>query len=354
MKRYLVPLLVFFLSVAAFAQTLPTATIAGKVTTDGVGLPGVTVTVTSPNLQGVRTTVTTAQGDYIVPFLPPGEYTVRYELSGMRTTTQQVTLTAARTNSIDISLRPETVAESITVTATAPSVVETTQVSTNFNQELIDELPVNRNLEAVTLLAPGVNPNGPGGNLIISGAMSFDSLYLVNGAVVNENLRGQAHDLFIEDAIQETTVMTAGISAEYGHFTGGVVNAITKSGGNEFAGSFRTSLSNESWAAETEFTEAQEDKINPVYEATVGGPIMRDRIWFFGAGRFSETEDIRQTVPGLARAGDQDANGNPLPVGTQITPITYPHSNEETRMEGKVTASITSKHSVVGSYLDIA
>lgn len=148
--------------------------------------------------------------------------------------------------------------------------------------------------------------------------------------------------------------MTAGISAEYGHFTGGVVNAITKSGGNEFAGSFRTSLSNESWAAETEFTEAQEDKINPVYEATVGGPIVRDRIWFFGAGRFAATEDIRQTVPGLARAGDQDANGNPLPVGTQITPITYPHKNEETRLEGKLTGSITSKHTVVASYLDIA
>ncbi len=354
MKRCLILSLVLLFSLGAFAQTLPTATIAGKVLVDGVGVPGVTVTLTSPSLQGSRTTVTTAQGDYIVPFLPPGEYNVRYELSGMRTVTQKVTLTAARTNTVDVNLRPETIAESITVTANAPSVVETTQVSTNFNQNLIDELPVQRNLQAVTTLAPGVNQNGPGGNLIISGAMSFDSLYLVNGAVVNENLRGQAHDLFIEDAIQETTVMTAGISAEYGHFTGGVVNAITKSGGNEFAGSFRTSLSNESWAAETEFTEAQEDKINPVYEATVGGPILRDRIWFFGAGRFAETEDIRQTVPGLARAGDQDANGNPLSVGTQITPITYPHSNEETRLEGKLTGSITPKHTVVASYLDIA
>src|SRR5687767_10210540 len=266
MKRYLVPSLVFLLSISAFAQTLPTATIAGKVTTDGAGLPGVTVTVTSPNLQGARTTVTTAQGDYIVPFLPPGEYTVRYELSGMRTVTQKVTLTAARTNTVDVNLRPETIAESITVTANAPSVVETTQVSTNFNQTLIDELPVQRNLQAVTLLAPGVNSNGPGGNLIISGAMSFDSLYLVNGAVVNENLRGQAHDLFIEDAIQETTVMTAGISAEYGHFTGGVVSAITKSGGNDLDGSFRTNFSNESWTEPTEFTETQEDKINLVYE----------------------------------------------------------------------------------------
>lgn len=354
MKRCLILSLVLLFSISAFAQTLPTATLAGKVLVDDVGVPGVTVTLTSPNLQGSRTTVTTAQGDYIVPFLPPGEYTARYELSGMRTVTQKVTLTAARTNTVEVNLRPETIAESITVTANAPSVVETTQVSTNFNQNLIEELPVQRNLQSVTLLAPGVNPNGPGGNVMISGAMSFDSLYLVNGAVVNENLRGQAHDLFIEDAIQETTVMTAGVSAEYGHFTGGVVNAITKSGGNEFAGSFRTSLSNESWAAKTDFTEAQEDKINPVYEGTVGGPIVRDRIWFFGAGRFAQTEDIRQTVPGLARTGDQDANGNPLPVGTQLTPVTYPHSNEETRLEGKLTGSITPKHTVVASYLDIA
>ena len=71
MKRYLILSLVLLLSVSAFAQTLPTATIAGKVLVDDVGVPGVTVTLTSPNLQGSRTTVTTAQGDYIVPFLPP-------------------------------------------------------------------------------------------------------------------------------------------------------------------------------------------------------------------------------------------------------------------------------------------
>ena len=354
MKRTLIPLLVLFIPSLLFAQSLPQATLSGKVTTDGVAIPGVTVTVTSPNLQGSRATETSSAGDYIIPFLPPGEYVVRFELAGMRTVTQRVTLTAAGTNSVDATLRPDSVAESITVTASAPSVMETTQVATNFKQELVEELPVQRNLEAVTLLAPGVNANGPGGNLIISGAMSFDSLYLVNGAVVNENLRGQAHDLFIEDAIQETTVMTAGISAEYGHFTGGVVSAITKSGGNEFDGSFRTSFSNESWTEPTEFTQAQEDKINLVYEATAGGPILRDRLWFFGAGRFAETEDIRQTRPGLARTGDQDANGNPIPVGTPLTPITYPHSNEETRMEGKLTGSINSRHTVVASYLDIA
>ena len=72
--------------------------------------------------------------------------------------------------------------------------------------------------------------------------MSYENLFLVNGVTVNENLRGQAHDLYIEDAIQETTIATAGVSAEYGRFSGGVVNVITKSGGNLFSGSFRDTL----------------------------------------------------------------------------------------------------------------
>ncbi|HSP15409.1 MAG TPA: carboxypeptidase regulatory-like domain-containing protein [Thermoanaerobaculia bacterium] len=349
----LISFVAFLVCSSLFAQSIPTATITGKVIADGSGLPGVTVTVQSPNLQGARTAVTSAAGDYLIPFLPPGDYTVIFELEGMQKVTRKLTLTAARTDRIEIEMRPTAVAESITVTAAAPAAVESTQVTTNFKQDLIENLPVQRNLQSVTLMAPGVNSNGPGGNIEISGAMSFDSLYLVNGAIVNENLRGQPHDLFIEDAIQETTVMTGGISAEYGHFTGGVVSAITKSGGNDLKGSFRTSFSNETWTSKTPFTTAQEDKINPVYEGTLGGPFLRDRLWFFGAGRYAKTSDIRQTVPGLARAGDQDANGNAIPVGGQLTPLTYPHGTTNRRLEGKLTGSITPKHNVILSYIDI-
>ena len=106
---------------------------------------------------------------------------------------------------------------------------------------------------------------------------------MVNGAVVNENLRGSILNMFIEDAIQETTILTGAISAEYGRFTGGVVNSITKSGGNEFSGSLRDSITNPSWSASSfegqpDFT----DEIIHVYEATAGGRIIRDRLFFFG------------------------------------------------------------------------
>lgn len=344
------------LSFNLFAQST-TATLSGKVTADGAPLPGVMVTVSSPQLQGTRTAVTEESGIYNIPLLPPGNYTVSFELAGMQTLNRRAVLTTARTEVVDVDLRPAAVTEAITVTAETPmtAAIESTQVSMNFKQDMIEKLPIARTVREVTLLAPGVNPNGPGGNIIISGAMSFDSLYLVNGAIVNENLRGQPHNLFIEDSIQETTVMTGGaISAEYGHFTGGVVSTLTKSGGNDLKGSFRTNFTNESWAAETPLTVAQEDKVNTTYEGTLGGPFLRDRIWFFGAGRLAETKDVRQTRPGTARTGDQDAAGNPIPVGTPLTPITYPHGTEETRLEGKLTGAITPRHNVIVSYLDVA
>ena len=107
--------------------------------------------------------------------------------------------------------------------------METTQVESNVKQSDVNKLPVNRNPVAVANLTPGVTTTGPGNNTVISGAFSYDNLWLVNGAVVNENLRGQPHALYIEDAIQETTILSGGVSAEYGRFTGGVVSSITKS-----------------------------------------------------------------------------------------------------------------------------
>jgi hypothetical protein len=356
MRKTVIAILAILLAATgALAQTIATSTVTGKVTAEGDPLPGVRVTATSPRLQGPRATVTDANGAYLLPFLPPGDYTVRFEFEGMQTREEKLTLTGERTDTVNVELQLASVAGEIIVTAekamTAP--IEAVAVSKNFDQELVNVLPVGRTLESVTLLAPGVNAGGPGNNIIISGAMSYDSLYLVNGAIVNENLRGQPHDLYIEDAIEETTVFSGAISAEYGNFTGGVVNMLTKSGGNQFSGSFRTTLRNESWTAPTELTVEQEDKINPTYEATLGGPILRDRLWFFTAGRYRDTSDIRQTDPGLARTGDQDAAGNWLESGTPLTPITYPHTNTETRLEAKLTWGIAPNHRVIGSYVDV-
>jgi hypothetical protein len=274
-KTIVAVLAIFLVATGALAQTIATSTVTGKVTAEGAPLPGVRITATSPSLQGARGTVTDINGAYHIPFLPPGDYTVTFEMDKMQTREEKLTLTGDRTDTVNVELELAAVTGEIIVTSekamTAP--LESVAVSKNFDQDLINVLPVGRDFDAVALMAPGVNAGGPNDNIVISGAMSYDSLYMVNGVIVNENLRGQPHDLYIEEAIEETTIFSGAISAEYGNFTGGVVNMLTKSGGNQFSGSFRTTLENESWEAPTEFTVEQEDKINPTYEATLGGPI---------------------------------------------------------------------------------
>ncbi|HEX8411047.1 MAG TPA: TonB-dependent receptor [Thermoanaerobaculia bacterium] len=308
----------------------------GTVTSEGNGLPGVTVTLSSPSLQGTRTAVTGEAGGYSFPSLPPGDYTVVFELEGLQTVTKKLRVNLTQTSRSDIDLRPSAVSEAITVTAAAPAALETTEISSNFTGETINELPtLNRTVATAALLAPGVNDAGPNKQIVISGAQSFDNLFLVNGVVVNENLRGQPHNLFIEDAIQETTVLSGGaISAEYGRFTGGVVSTITKSGGNEFSGSLRDSFRNDQWQSKTSFVgEADHlDDINSVYEGTLGGRILRDRLWFFAAGRQEKSSISAETV---------------------VSRIPFVQTTDETRLEGKLTGQITTNHSVVGSYLDV-
>ncbi len=137
---------------------------------------------------------------------------------------------------LEVTLGPAQVTEEVQVVGRAADVLtQTAQVATNFTQELIATLPTVRDINAILLLAPAVHPTGPGGAFSIAGSVSFENLFLVNGVTINENLRGQAYDLYIEDAIQETTVATGGVSAEFGRFSGGVVNIITKSGGNRFS-----------------------------------------------------------------------------------------------------------------------
>ena len=325
--------ILLLVATTAFGQGT-TAQLTGSVTTEGNGLPGVTVTVSSPALQGTRTTVTGANGDYLFAALPPGSYDVRFELEGMQTITRKTELRLAETARVDTDLKVTKVAEAITVTATAPSVLETPQVSTNLDSKLVEQLPVGRRIQDRVQLAPGVTSAGTNGQTVINGAQSFDNLYLVNGVVINENVRGQPQSAVIEDAIQETTLLTGGVSAEYGRFTGGVVSTITKSGGNEFSGSFRDNLSNDKWIAKSGLPGESDhlDKLNNVYEATLGGRIITDRLWFFGAGRKENSSTSNQTV------------GLKIPYNT---------TRDQKRWEGKLTGNITSRHTIVGSYLKV-
>ena len=335
-RSFAVLSVLLLLCIPAFAQGT-TGSLSGTVMHGGAPLPGATVSITSPALQGTRTAVTNDAGMFNFAALPPGQYTVVTEMQGMQSSTATIRVNLGQTSRVDSDLRLSSLSESITVTATSAAVMETTEVQTNFDADLIEDLPIARTLVGTTALAPGV-VNGVNG-LAISGANSYDNLWTVNGAVVNEGIRGQPHNLFIEDAIQETTIQTAGVSAEFGNFTGGVINAITKSGGNEFSGSFRDSLTNPSWTNDSPFRNPTTgappaepvDEISETYEATLGGRIIRDRLWFFAAGRQAETGNARTFTNGGAA---------------------YVNTITDERLEVKLTGAITPSHSLVASYLE--
>jgi hypothetical protein len=307
--------------------------LTGTVTQDGTALPGVLVTVSSSSLQGTRTTETDLNGSYSLPSLPPGEYTVDFSLEGMQPVKRRVNVTLSGTARADAVLSLSAVTEAITVTASTPSVVEATTIESNIRAATVENLPIARTVIGTVTLAPGTNQNGPRDATTISGAASFDSTFYINGTPVNEVLRGQPLDLFIEDALQETTVLTGAISAEYGRFTGGVVNAISKSGGNQFTGSLRDSLTNAAWAEPSPLDEELLDKLSETYEATFGGRLITDRLWFFTAGRYQN-----RSLQNFFEESTQSFN-------TQT---------EQRRIEAKVTGQLTPKHSLVGSVLQLA
>jgi outer membrane receptor protein involved in Fe transport len=334
-------LLVTLLSapISVFGQAT-TGSISGRVvSSDRQPLPGVIVAVTSPMLQGVRMTITSDSGDYLIPLLPPGSYTVALELSGFQRAQRIQQVTSTHNAPVDVTLSLAALNEAVTVVADARPLSHTAQVATNFKQDLMATLPSNRTIDAVLLMSPSVHATGPRGAFSIDGALSYENLFLLNGGVINENVRGSAYPLYIEDALQEVTVATAGVSAEYGRFTGGLITAITKSGGNTFSGSLRTSFANDYWRSKTPASnDPKRDALAahpgtiPTYEGTLGGPVIKERLWFFGATRIREEQTARSTA---------------------FTGISYIRTNDEKRYEGKLTFTPRANHSLQSSYTAI-
>lgn len=331
-RTWILALAVSTVASVALGQGNPTGTISGNVTDpDGLALPGVTVTVSSPVLQGVRTVITSENGDYILPFLPAGDYTVTFELQGFATLNRSVSLKLADTLPVNARMTLASVSEVVNVEAVASETAATATVATTVKASTVETIPLGRTLEAATLLAPTALDNGPNGQVMIAGALSYDNLNLVNGVNINDTQRQQPRLLYVEDAIQETKVSSGNISAEYGRFQGGVVNMITKSGGNDFSGSFRTTFTNDAWRALTPYPgDSNIDKLVAAYELTFGGPVLRDRLWFFSAARFQD---------------------DPTNVTAPYTGFNYTRTVDDKRGEGKLTYTINPKNTAKVSYL---
>jgi outer membrane receptor protein involved in Fe transport len=312
------------------AQIATGGTVSGKVrSSDGGALPGATVTATSENLQGSRVTSTDSGGRYVLGGLPPGEYQITVSLDGFTTNERTVRVGAGQTLTLQTTLQASAVEETIIVSETP--IIE-------VSNEVVSKLPLSDRNPFSTLprvSSASVQNGRSKGQLGISGGLAYDNLFLLNGVSVADPVFGNAYLLFIEDAVESTTTQTSGVSAEYGRFTGGVVNAITKSGGNQFSGTLRAELSDSGFSGSVTGFETPETS-DQVYEATLGGYVVKDRLWFFAAGR-KDTFDKTQSLYSLGST----------PAG-----LTAPFNADGLRYSGKLTGTLWPGQRLTASYVN--
>ncbi|MCK7477960.1 MAG: carboxypeptidase regulatory-like domain-containing protein [Candidatus Moduliflexus flocculans] len=236
--RFMKGIVVAFLAVTsvalAFGQMTPTGKLTGTVTDDGKApLPGVSVKISSPSLiLPEMATVTNEAGLYRFFSLPSGTYKVVFELQGFKTGVREgIIIRAQGTVAIDMVLAPGEINESITVVGQSPTVdMQKTQTGSTFTTELIETLPLARDLSSIFNSAPGMFARTSHG----SDARSNN--FIVDGVKMQDPVTGDPYQTVPWNAIDEVEIETSNQKAEYGAVKGALVNVITKAGGNEFSG----------------------------------------------------------------------------------------------------------------------
>ena len=328
---------------AVGVRAADTGTISGLVV-DREGEPVVdaTVTIAGKQLPSGRSVVSGANGLYQFEYVIPGEYTIQIEKAGLPPITRAAVVEVGRNTSVDVVLGL-TIQEALTVIAIEPVVdVRSTEVSFNFKSDTLNSLPLDRTYRGLFQLIPGVadnrSPIGPS-----AGGSRQDSTYLIDGANITSPLFGYLSTEVNELDISEVNLKRAAISAEFGRTAGSVVNAVSRSGSNQFAGIGRidslpsafvgayklpSALSNAGVKPGTFRDTLLTSDLSPA--VGVGGPLIRDRVFFYGSARYfrqtkwDRVNKVGSALPDEARTGHE--------------------------LYGKATASPTSKHQLTASY----
>ncbi len=305
-----------------FGQT--TGDIVGRVTDEqGGALPGVAVEARSPSLQGARTTITDETGSYHLLVLPPGVYKVSTTLQGFARAELTVTVALGKTATADFRLNAA-VKETVVVSAQAPLVDQTSSaIGNNIDSQEIKSLPSGRNYTSIVQIAPGVttqntNTAGFANSIVINGSTGLENSFVIDGVdTTGVEYGAQGKELNYE-FIQELDVKTGGYQAEFGRSTGGIINVITKSGGNEYHGEVFTYYSNNSVQASNKHPEDSElysfvsgyNRLD--YGFALGGFVLKDNLWFFGAyDRVQNTtKQTLTTGPNAGQPADTDTTKN--------------------------------------------
>jgi hypothetical protein len=316
-----------FLNGTVFAQSVLEGKITGTVTDDkGEMLPGVSVEISGAGIMGKRATVTSAKGAFVFLNVPPGKITMTVALAGFKTWIQDNLILGAG-SALDVNpvLVPGAIEEQITVLAASPIVdVKTSTVDSRLDSELLAKLPTSRDaFYDLALTTPGMFDVGADGSWMPSptayGGSAMENVFLVNG-VNTTNPRGAGWGSLVKvnyNAVEEVRVVALGSKAEYGSYSGAAIDVLTKSGSNKFHGNVAlyTELRggfftpnypvtevgdpNVPWSASDDWLFylagdklAGETKKNWEGNFTMGGPIVKDKVWFYGAFDYLQSASL--------------------------------------------------------------
>jgi hypothetical protein len=329
---------------SARAQT--TGTIEGRVTdSNGEALPGVLVSAASPSLQGTRTAVADRTGLFRFPAVPPGDYTVRTDPAGFRSVQKSAAVRLGSTASVEIVLEPRQT-EEVHVSG-APTIDTTsTTTGTSYTSSVISRMPMSRNYADIVRANPGVSIDRGDAEddrtlaVAIYGATSHENQWNVDGVNTTGVYRGTQAKKVAPEFIQEVEVKTGGYGAEYSGALGGVINVVTKAGGNEFHGdvfTYRDVWSSGPFVPEGEEIAEEEWRTESWHldvGADLGGYLWKDHLWFFGAFNLVKSQAELSRFEPTAWVSTEDR---------------FPSDSTEIVYSGKLTWNAGRSTSVVGS-----
>ena len=283
---------------SVFAQSSTTGSIEGTVTDQtGAAVPGIAVRVTSPNLISAQTATTDDSGRYRLSNLPPGRYmvTVEAEKGFGKFERSDVEVNLSRTSTVEVQLQPAGAQASVTITDTAGAAVDVTGTTTgsNVSSDQFSNFPTQRTVQGLYTIAPTVtrsglrDATGRDRDPSVSGSSGPENNYILDGVNVTDPAFGGSGANLPFEFVQEVEIKTGAYGPEYGRSTGGIFNVITKSGGNEFHGDIFGYGTTKGLVREVKnfpftgssFTGFSEADIG----GDIGGPIVKDKLWFFGA-----------------------------------------------------------------------
>ena len=323
----------------------------------GAVLPGSTVEATSPTGL-VQSTTADGAGVYRFPSLPPGMYKVTATLQGFQSrSVDDVIVNLGQIKKVDFALPVSGVTETVMVTAESPMIdVRQSSRAMSIRAEQVELLPKGRDFTSLVMMAPGANQESKLGGISIDGASAGENRYIIDGIETTNLRNGTSGKNLIADFVEEVQVKSSGYTAEFGGATGGVINAVTKSGTNEMHGSgifnyqssslagdsnptLRRNLVDDNIAEYITYPKDDESRVEPGF--SLGGPIMTNRVWFFGA--------YLPVFETTTRSVDPSSAGNPA-AGTASVEQKTPAQNITANLTSQLSNSVRGRVSYNNSW----